>query len=537
MSFINPIDALELKSVDVSSINPEVIKKAKRRLQAEIDLSEKGFIDSHGQRITISDTERIVHELEDKNKVEYYHFIANNTSLNAFLTYGKDSFFDSFRYESIYNDEGFLSVVSIHFADRYDKVLLNAYKNADINKFKTVLSISPLVLSKDRGSAYKSTIAAIKDNYESISIATQNIIENGKQYSDEEIVNFAKVVRTKLNYELINCLPRYYQNIRNDVAQKVRNVQIFNVYDNDKLAYDLIKYALNYTADGLAKSSVEESFNSIKKLHSDRVEEAKYQPQIKKYGELHSALKKVIDDVENKKLLPEEAYTKLRNSVSIQEINDTPDVLWKVRDEIALDFRILSLFSWNNATDIHSALRFIEVALNIKTSELLTKKLEKDKIDLTAIHDKNKELFYCWYCTKNSPSEKLAYNKTIYLVTHRASYYRRRTVNFSYRTVQVPRCKSCSEIHERARNYSTLAIIAAAILGLIIGITTAEEGEAGGPAFVGLLIGAAVGALVGYLIKTGIANSNNIKDQSEVRGFPQIAQALKEGWQLNKPSA
>ena len=71
MSFINPIEILNLKSTDVDSIDNNLIKKAKRVLFADIDLSDNLHIEYKGLSLSKSDCETAINELESKDKIEF----------------------------------------------------------------------------------------------------------------------------------------------------------------------------------------------------------------------------------------------------------------------------------------------------------------------------------------------------------------------------------------------------------------------------------------------------------------------------------
>ena len=66
MSFINPVELLGLQQLELSSIDNVVIKKAKRRIQADIDLSEDNLFRFNGYKLTKSETERAIDELDSK---------------------------------------------------------------------------------------------------------------------------------------------------------------------------------------------------------------------------------------------------------------------------------------------------------------------------------------------------------------------------------------------------------------------------------------------------------------------------------------
>lgn len=115
MTFINPIEILALEQTDISLINSTIIKKAKRKVQVEIELAENGVYNYQGVRLTKSDCERAIDELEDYNKKSYYWIIANNKFLNGFLSAGDEKLFSSFKQESIYKDKAFINFISPYY--------------------------------------------------------------------------------------------------------------------------------------------------------------------------------------------------------------------------------------------------------------------------------------------------------------------------------------------------------------------------------------------------------------------------------------
>ena len=55
MRFINPIEILRLETADIVDIDISIIKKAKRKLFADIDLSDNGHINYKGLSLTKTD--------------------------------------------------------------------------------------------------------------------------------------------------------------------------------------------------------------------------------------------------------------------------------------------------------------------------------------------------------------------------------------------------------------------------------------------------------------------------------------------------
>lgn len=90
MNYINPIGILQLQDADVSAIDGPTIKKAKRRLLADIELSDKEFLLFGKQQITKADVERVVSELDNQEKDKQFNQIKNNlraTTINLLPQY------------------------------------------------------------------------------------------------------------------------------------------------------------------------------------------------------------------------------------------------------------------------------------------------------------------------------------------------------------------------------------------------------------------------------------------------------------------
>ena len=138
MQFLNPIELLELENADVAAIDNSVIKKAKRKLFAEIDLSDNGHFDYKGISLTKTDCEKVIDDLENNNALEFYSHLSSNKLLNDFLVNGNDKLFTSFKQESIYKLPEFIKFISPFFAPKFDKAILKAFADADEEKLRSI---------------------------------------------------------------------------------------------------------------------------------------------------------------------------------------------------------------------------------------------------------------------------------------------------------------------------------------------------------------------------------------------------------------
>src|SRR5438132_1193370 len=98
MQYINPIEILGLSNAtDTTSIDNEIIKKAKRKLFADIDLSDNGLFEYYGLLITKGDCEKAIDGLSNNDYKQFYLYLANNKKLNAFLIKGQVDVFNNFK--------------------------------------------------------------------------------------------------------------------------------------------------------------------------------------------------------------------------------------------------------------------------------------------------------------------------------------------------------------------------------------------------------------------------------------------------------
>lgn len=159
---------------------------------------------------------------------------------------------------------------------------------------------------------------------------------------------------------------------------------------------------------------------------------------------------------------------------------------------------------------------------------------EKARENLDSCKDwiKNKFLYNCWFCGTKPPENNSEFKTTIYKETSR-SYFPRRSVQFKYLPVSIPRCSSCKNIHDNSSSLFVIIIIACTIIGLIIGI------NADGMWFLGLIIGAAIGWGGGEILKSQLSSRENIKSTSSstIKDYPSLSKMVKEGWQFSEPTA
>ena len=535
MQYINPIEILGLSNVtDTTSIDNETIKKAKRKLFADIDLSDNGLFEYYGLQITKSDCEKVIDELSDNDIKEFYLYLSSNKKLNAFLVNGNNEVFKSFKQDSIFKLPEFVKFVSPFFAPKFDKALLSAFENESEADTKAILNTSSLISQNEVNTAYKSVSNNIQSKISEIDEITKDIKNEESVYDDDDIEDVVEKVKNNFPAETINCLPQYFQSQILKIAKSINYLQlsIWDAFDNTQVPNDLLQYLLTLNIGGLDKPTFENNYKIVKKKNDERIEQNKNAPLLKKWANVLLQLRKYIKEVEDKNLSSNLAFDQTKNLFDINELNSLPSFADEIRTQIGYSIRSLSISIWNKHSDIKNSINTINLALQLNVENEDKAKFKQDLIELQELEKKYKGVLVCHFCDKNSPDDSASLDKTIYKETYRS--YIGRKVEFSYATVTIPRCKSCKEVHSKGNSQYSMYFFGLLILGVIIGAVTEDSHF-----IIGGLIGGFIGWLVGNAVQSNAVGKHGIKDDSEttLRNHPILSERMKQGWTFSKPSA
>ncbi len=165
---------------------------------------------------------------------------------------------------------------------------------------------------------------------------------------------------------------------------------------------------------------------------------------------------------------------------------------------------------------------------------------------------KNKAYLLCHFCGKDQPEKETSISKTMYVETSRDRVFNSTSVGYSYGDVLIPRCMNCKSLHGALTQYYTRFIFV--ILG---GMATGSIGAIliyphfknalwrsgwalplSGWTFVfstAILIGLICGSLA-YLLLSRV-DSDGIRKENDIEGFPEVTKRRSQGWTFSKPSA
>lgn len=538
--YINPIDLLGLTNpTSETGLSADSIKKAKRRLLAEIDLSDSGFYCYNGLQITKSDCENAIDQLNDSNSKKFYLYLHSHQTLNKFLANGNLSFFQETAHGNVLRSDEFIKFISSEFATKYDKALFNAFLSTDDDLICKIITKSFLISTLDTNIAYKSVSVYIQEKISEIEEIASKIKIKPEEYNDEILDSILLKVNECFPTSTINCLPDYFLSPRSKIATSINHLSnsIFNNLNKPQYSFCLMEYILTLNISGVDKKTFEENFSVLKK---------KSETILKKYGNENTLaiwenllleINKTNLSVSNKEITPHEAWSTVKNLFefnNLNELNAIPDFGDDIRDETCIALRELSISIFNIQKDPKIALDVITFASIIESSQEIKTQLNDERNNLYQFVESNKDLLVCDFCDKNTPHESFKIEKRMYKKNNDSKI----DAEYLYFDASIPRCYSCSEIHKKNDKDLDKSIIGGIIIGLIVGLFGSFILMNG----VWFLVGGAIGWGGGYGIgvkrNRSVLQILQIKDSSisSLKNHPSISPMIDEGWTFNNPN-
>ncbi|MGD9486921.1 MAG: hypothetical protein AB7W47_02795 [Calditrichaceae bacterium] len=155
MKYLNPFDLLDIQLTSLSQLDSLLIKKSKKKILAEIELSDTESITINKIEFSKSEVLNSFDHFESNNKVEFFYFLYNYKELNNFLYFGETKFFIHFRQEYIFKSPDFIELLSPYYAPKFNNLLLKALKKKSVKALNILKSVPLLVSAKHSDKAYQ----------------------------------------------------------------------------------------------------------------------------------------------------------------------------------------------------------------------------------------------------------------------------------------------------------------------------------------------------------------------------------------------
>ncbi len=270
MQYINPYKLLGIATENCSEVDTTIINKAKRKLIAEIELSDTKTISHLGADVNKADCIKIIDDLDSKSRREFHLFILQNKQLYNFLTSRDLTFFTQFKFESIYKDKEFLDFISPFFSEQYDQALFINFKKNSTHNLKSIFSVKPITNSEYSEKCYKATYSFLREINNEIEKINKDIENNNSSFIKQNFQGLTRLISDKVNVEQLNALPSYFQSIRNQIAHSIRDIEVklYNdPYNNYTVAFQLIEFAKSINSDGLTLQTITKSYYTVKQQY------------------------------------------------------------------------------------------------------------------------------------------------------------------------------------------------------------------------------------------------------------------------------
>ncbi len=368
MQYINPVEILQLSYVaDSSQIDSDTIKKAKRRLFADIDLSDDGHFNYYGLKLSKGDCERAIDELSNNDLKEFYLYLTSNKKLNEFLVNGNENVFSSFKHDSIFKLPDFVKFISPYYAPKFDKALASAFEDKDVELLKSILKTSFLISQDNVNAAYKSVSIILQNRLAELSEIRTDIKYEESVYDDDDIHEIVDLVTDYFPTEPLNCLPNYFQSQILKIANEINylNVAIWDNFDATQVSQDLLEHILTLNIDGLNKPTFQNNYEIVKRKNQERIEEEINAPILSKYAAYLIQTKNKLEEIDNKTLTPNSLLTWINTSISISDVNRLPRTFDEIKNQVALSLRAMSVSVWNSYSNIDVSIDLINKANSI----------------------------------------------------------------------------------------------------------------------------------------------------------------------------
>lgn len=394
MNFINPIELLQLQNATYAgSIDSGIIKRVKRKLFAEIELSDDGLYNYKGTKIQKSDCERVINELDNEERKEFYYYLSTNLPLNNFLANGNETLFTSFRQESIYKVPEFINFINPFFADRFDKVLLKAFKANNTNLLASVLRTQILINQSYINRAFKSVTNEIRNRIEETDEITKAIKDEEIDCNEQTAAEIVNTVKQKFPVEIINSLPAYFQSQINKIASCINflDLAIDKEIGVSNSSMQLLEHLLELNIESIGKQTFENNYEITVWRYNEKLKEERNAPILKKWASSLTEIKVITEKIEEKTSKPKDGENKIK-AIDITELNNLPNFADDIRNSYAYAYRSMSISIWNKHRNIDSAISVLWKGLLINSSGETKTKLNSDLKELLEIKKEKEKI-------------------------------------------------------------------------------------------------------------------------------------------------
>lgn len=396
LTYINPVELLNLAGMPVTTIDAAIIKKKRKGLLADLELGD-GTKEYNGQRLDRSACERACLDLDEPEHLRVWHRLANMPALNDFLGNGRVDFLISpSSVSSLKADADLLRLVGPRYAAQYDQALIAAFRARDAASLQFIVLAPELYLPAESRKAHQSLNRLLREKLEEVRQQEDSFDED----DDAEKV-MIKLRRTLFESgwpTLINALPNeFFGAVRTEQALAVRDfaIQFHNTFFKQAPTLKLLQDVAALQMDTQAADRVREDIRQVREIEVKEQNRARMDAVAGRFGKAFEQLLTYQRQIDAGSLVSMATVRQWGTDLAtlIAELNPMTDSeIATARDTMALGLRGLAVAIWNkNQANGDTAISLLTTGLTLRVGSATTAKLTADKSQLARMISERKQ--------------------------------------------------------------------------------------------------------------------------------------------------
>lgn len=251
MDYLNPYDFLQLVPGEGGRVESSELKRARRRILADFELSGEVALDYKGRAIDKSTALRACDELEDPILRVWHYRVHSSEGLRDFLVEADIEKMRSFPPENELQDYEFKSWLSKYLAPGFDRLLTHSLRKSKYRQVSQVLARVGYIQAPDLERVLQGSRRFFENRIDELRAA--------EQYPTQDQLNQLRFYVDPSLIEALNAFPDRFQEVRNNFARALADVSLvaFNKMQDPLVARAAIRAAGTLTTDHTTKESID----------------------------------------------------------------------------------------------------------------------------------------------------------------------------------------------------------------------------------------------------------------------------------------
>ncbi len=251
MQYINPFELYDLNLK--KDINSSIIRRAKRKLLVELDLSEEQFINYKGLKISKDEilklSDNFGEEFQHEEKIMFHKFIFETKQLSNFLSFGNIEFFEFFEAKEKYKQESFLNFIKPYYIDKFNDLSFNCFVKNEFIDLRYLVKNNIFENTINEKLCYEHISRRLDEMARFINKLEYNI-QNKADLIDKDIYiqKLKALIKEKIKPDILNRLPGYFEEKRNNIALSLIDLsrEIYRFFKDAKFSHFIICLVAKY---------------------------------------------------------------------------------------------------------------------------------------------------------------------------------------------------------------------------------------------------------------------------------------------------